>query len=91
MYNKKYRIEKIEEFNGHNPIYEDLEGCVCYPAYLNVGERGWVLCEYKREDEWLAYPHRLHTSVIQDVVYTRGNSIVVTTENTRLTLGVVDN
>ena len=40
MYNKKYYLDKVEEFNEHNPIYEDIEGNVCYLAYLNVGERG---------------------------------------------------
>ena len=87
MYSKKYRVEKIEQFGSPNPIYENIEGCICYPAYLNVGERGWMLCEYKREDEWLAYPHRLHTSVIKDVKYT-DDRIVITTEHTRLTLEV---
>lgn len=43
MYNKKYILEKIEEFNGHNPIYEGVEGRIAYPAYFNVGERGWFL------------------------------------------------
>lgn len=39
MYNKKYRLEKIEEFNGHNYIYDDMEGNVCYLAYFKEGER----------------------------------------------------
>ena len=84
MYSKKYRIEKIEEFNHHNPIYEDLEGCVCYPAYLRVGERGWVLCETDHYSG--AVPHRLHTSIIKNVDYIIGDElgIVVTTANTRL-------
>lgn len=88
MYSKKYRLEKIEEFGRHNSLYEDIEGCVCYPAYLKVGERGWLLCEYMRPDEWMAYPHRLHTSFIQNVDYVIGDvlSIVITTEHTRLTL-----
>lgn len=93
MYSKKYRLEEVEEFNGHNPIYEDAKGCICYPAYLKVGERGWFLCEvdlskiqYYDYPYSGAYPHRLHTSVIQDVDYIIGDelSIVVTTENTRL-------
>lgn len=90
MYNKKYRLEKIEEFNRHNPIYENMEGSVCYLAYLNVGERGWFLCDY--ENDWFAvakYPHRVHTSVIKDVQYTRGNLVIVTTQNTRFTFRVI--
>lgn len=89
MYSKKYRIVEIEEFNGHNPIYENAKGCVCYPAYLKVGERGWLLYEVQLEDEFMAYPHRLRTSVIKDVQSRRDNSIVVTTENTRLVLKVI--
>lgn len=85
MYSKKYRIEKIEEFNGHNSMYDNAPGCICYPAFLKIGERGWLLYEVKLEDEWIAWPHRLHLSVIQNVDYS-ANQIVITTENTRLTL-----
>ena len=81
MYNKKYRLEKIEEFNRHNPIYDDMEGRVWMPAYLNPGERGWVL--YFRDDDFESWPHRLHTSVIKNVEYTQGNQVIVTTQNTR--------
>lgn len=88
MYNKKYKLEKIEEFNGHNPVYEDMEGSTCYLAYLNVGEHGLFL--YERND-WLCGPfaHRVRTSVVKDVQYTRGNQIIVTTNNTRLTFTVI--
>ena len=84
MYSKKYRFEKIEQFNRPNYIYLEMEGRVCYPAYLKVGERGWIL--YEREDEW---PHRLNTSPIQNVEYT-DDLIVITTMNTRLTLKVIE-
>ena len=88
MYNKKYRFAKIEQFGRYNPIYEDMEGRVCYPAYLKVGERGWLL--YEREDEWDRVPHRLHLSIIKtvEILHTIG-TIIITTENTRLTLEVV--
>lgn len=93
MYNKKYYFEKIEQFSGRyvwgssNPVYDGMQGRVCYPAYLNLGERGWIL--YEREDEPGCYPHRLHTSIIQEVEYT-DDRIVVTTEHTRLTLKVCE-
>lgn len=87
MYNKKYRLEKLEEFHKHNSIYDDMEGKVCYLAYLNVGERGWFLCE---EDECL-YPHRIHTSVINSVDYPCDNQIIVTTENTKFTFTLITN
>lgn len=92
MYSKKYRLEKVEEFNGHNPMYDNMEGCICYPAYLKAGKRGWLLYEVQLEDEWMAYPHRCHTSVIQNVDYIIGDelSIVITTQNTRLTLKEVE-
>ena len=83
MYNKKYIIEKIEESNGHNSIYDGVEGRVAYPAYFNVGERGWFLWI---EDEWFnEFAHRIHTSIVKDVEYTRGNQIIVTTQNTKFT------
>ena len=81
MYNKKYRLVDIEEFNRPNHIYLEMRGCICYPAYFNVGERGWFLYESEDYD----YPHRVHTSMVRDVQYTRGNQIIVTTQNTRFT------
>lgn len=86
MYNKKYRIEKIEELNIRNPIYDDVEGRVCYLAYLNVGERGWFLWE---DNDWFSMAHRIHTSVIKDVVYT-DNQVIVETQNTKFTFTVIE-
>ena len=86
MYSKKYQIDAVEQFGTPNPIYENALGCVCYPAYLKVGERGWLLYEAQLDDEWMAYPHRLHTSIIQNVEYLRDGSIVITTKHTKLTL-----
>ena len=80
MYNKKYTVEKIEQLNRYNPIYEDMEGCICYPVYFNVGERGWFLYEANVWDGW---PHRVHTTVIKDVVYDEHGRIFVTTQNTK--------
>ena len=86
MYNKKYRLESFEEFNEHNPMYSTMLNGVCYLAYFNVGERGWFLY---LEDDSYGYPHRVHTSVVKDVQYTRGNQIVVTTQNTKLTFSLM--
>lgn len=86
MYNKKYRIEKIEEFRRHNDLYDGVEGRVCYLAYLNVGERGWFLYE---SNDWIGC-HRIHTSIIKDVEYTRGNQIIVTTQNTKFTFTLIN-
>lgn len=85
MYSKKYIIKKIEELRRHNPLYDGIEGSTCYLAYLKVGERGWILYQ-KNDYDW---PHRIHTSVIQKVNYTRGNQVVVTTENAQFTFEVV--
>ena len=87
MYNKKYCLEKIEEFNRHNPIYDGIEGRICYLAYLNSGERGWFLYE---DNDWFGMAHRIHTSTIKDVEYTRGNQVIVTTQNTKFTFTVID-
>ena len=81
MYNKKYLIEKIEEFGRHNHLYEDIEGRICYLVYLNPGERGWILYE---SGDFLNYPHRVHTSIVQDVEYL-DDKVIVTTQNTRFT------
>lgn len=87
MYNKKYIIEKIEEFNGHNDIYDGVEGRIAYPAYFNVGERGWFLWV---EDSWFKeFAHRIHTSVIKSIEYVH-DTIIVETENTRITFRLVD-
>lgn len=88
MYSKKYKIEKIEQFGRENPVYEGMEGAVCHPAYLRVGERGWLLYEVKLEDEWITRFHRLQLSIIKNVDYVIGDklSIVIDTEHTRLTL-----
>ena len=87
MYSKKYILEKIEEFNKHNPIYDGIEGRIAYPAYFNVGERGWFLWI---EDDWFRdFAHRIHTSVIEDVYYA-SDGIVVETQNTRFIFRLVE-
>ena len=80
MYNKKYIVKKIEQFNRYNPIYENMEGHICYLAFLNVGERGYFLHETGLPYD---YPHRVHTSIIKNVEYV-DNQVIVTTQNTRL-------
>lgn len=91
MYNKKYKLENIEEFNGHNYIYDEIEeGAICYPAYFNVGERGWFL--YIENRSWHEFAHRIHTSVIDSVDYLDDdNTIIVTTQNTRFTFRLINN
>lgn len=90
MYSKKYCLEKIEEFNRHNPLYDNMEGSTCYLVYLNVGERGWFLYEDYDPDEypWHSLPHRVHTSVIKSVKYAN-EMAVITTQNTRFTFRLI--
>lgn len=88
MYNKKYILEKIEEFNGHNHTYDDMQGSVCYLAYFNVGERGWFLQEI--ENYYGYSTHRIHTSIVKDVEYLE-DKVIVRTKNTRLTFKLVNN
>lgn len=89
MYNKKYILKKIEEFNGHNPIYDGVEGKIAYPAYFNVGDRGWFLwiedCFYSWYRE---HAHRIHTSIIESIEYI-DNQIIVKTQNTRFVFEVI--
>jgi hypothetical protein len=86
MYNKKYVLESITEFNKHNPLYDDMEGSTCYLAYFNVGERGWFLWE---ANDWFGDTHRIHTSEVKEVEY-RDNQVVVTTQNTKFVFTMVD-
>ena len=82
MFNKKYRIEKIEEFNHHNPIYDGVEGKIAYPAYFNVGERGWFL--WIEDLLFKEFAHRIHTSIIESVEYI-DDTIIIETQNTKFT------
>ena len=87
MYSKKYTLDKIEEFGRHNPLYNGVEGSLCYLAYLPVGGRGWFL--YHRADVFRSdIPHRVHTSIIKDVEYT-DKQVIVTTQNTRFIFNVI--
>ena len=87
MYNKKYRIEKIEELNRHNFVYEGVEGSICYPAYFNVGERGWFL--FIEDTDLYEYAHRIHTSTVKNVEYF-DDYFIVETRNTRFVFRLVN-
>lgn len=87
MYNKKYRLESFKEFNGHNPMYAIVMGGICYLAYFNVGECGLFLYEI---DDYTGLAHRVCTSIVKDVKYTRGNQVIVTTQNTELTFTLIN-
>ena len=86
MYSKKYELVSFEEFNRHNALYDDILNSTCYLVYFNVGERGWFLYE---EKYGFSTPHRIHTSVVKDVEYTRGNQVIVTTQNTKFTFELI--
>ena len=85
MYSKKYCLEKIEEFNWHNPIYEDAEGATCYLAYFKVGDRGWFLIDYEK---YFDYLNRIHTSIVKSIEYF-DDEIIVETQNTRFTFKLI--
>lgn len=88
MHSKKYILDKIEEFGKHNPLYEGVEGSICYLAYLHVGERGWFL--YHRGNVFRSdIPHRVHTSIVKSVEYL-DDQVILTTENSRFIFKVVD-
>ena len=86
MYSKKYILKNVEEFNRHNPVYDDMLGDICYLAYLKVGEHGWFLHQTKDQFD---LPHRINTSVVEDVDYTSDNRVIVTTQNTRFTFEAI--
>lgn len=80
MYNKKYRLVEVESFSTYNPVHDNIRDKICYLAYLKEGERGWFLCE---TDNMFDPIHRIHTSTVKDVLYTRDNQIIVRTRNTK--------
>ena len=86
MYNKKYRLVEIEEFNKYNPVHDNIRGKICYLAYLNEGERGWFLYE---TDDVFDPIHRIHTSTVKEVQYARCGEIIVFTRNTKYVFQVV--
>ena len=86
MYDKKYIIEEIEEFNEHNDLYDNIKGSICYPAYFKVGERGWFLYE---SDYWYNMKaNRVCTTEIKSVEYI-DDMIIVVTQNTKFTFRLV--
>ena len=88
MYSKKYLITKVES-NKYNPLHEEVKNAICHPAYLNVGERGWILY---RPNDWLYefdVMHRLHTSIVNNVIYDE-DQIIIETKNTKYVLELVE-
>lgn len=85
MFNKKYILKSIES-EHKNPMHADILGKVCYLSYLNVGERGWFLCD---TEEHIDPVHRIHTSVVKDVKHSRDNHITVITEHTKYVFEVI--
>lgn len=88
MYNNRYILKKIEEFGKHNSIYDGVEGHICYPAYFNIGERGWFL--YIEDFPFKEYATKIHTSIVKNIEYRRDNSFIVETQNTRFTFSLKD-
>ena len=84
MYSKKYYLEHIKEFGEHNYIYDDIEGSVCYLAYINPGERGWFLYE----EGYVGYAQKVHTSIVKNVEYF-DDKVIVETQNTRFTFVLI--
>ena len=78
MYDKKYRLIDIET-EKYNQMHEEILHKVCYPAYFVIGERGWFLCEV---NEWTGGTHRIHTSLVDNILYA-DNQFIVVTENTK--------
>ena len=87
MYNKKYRLLNIKT-ERENPMHAEILDKVCYLAYFKVGERGWFLCDI---EEGFDPVHRIQTSEVRSVQYTRGRGkqVVVSTENTRYVFEVI--
>lgn len=85
MYNKKYRLQKIET-EHKNSIHAEILGKICYLAYFNCGEKGWFHCVTHRNPLKV---HTICTSEVKDVQYTRCNQVVVSTKNTKYVFEVI--
>lgn len=88
MYSKKYRVVNVES-NKFNLIHEQVRDSICHPAYLSVGERGWILYRSNDLSREFEAMHRLHTSIISSVLY-KDNQIVIITENTKYVLELIE-
>lgn len=91
-YNVKYRVVKIKNKNTRRYIHDEIEGSVCYPAYLNIGERGWLLYCITNHEDVFSPVQKLHTSKIKCVIYSdEEHSITIETKNTIYYLEVITN
>lgn len=61
----------------YNPIHNEIDGSTATIINLNVGERGWVAYE-TFPNVW----HRLHLSIIEDIMASENGDLTVTTTNT---------
>ena len=82
MLDTKYVIDKIDELSGRNCLHSEIEGKVCYPVYLNVGESGRLLVDYGTADQLL---HIVRTAKVKDIETLQDNGFSITTENTKYT------
>lgn len=61
----------------YNPIHDEINGSTATIINLEIGERGWVAYETFK-NEW----HRLHLSIVEDVLIADNGDLTVTTTNT---------
>lgn len=74
----KYALSVIpKKGSPHNPIHNQVDGCMATIIDLTVGKRGWIAYT-PEEDYW----SRLHTSPIEKVTMGDNGEIEVVTRNT---------
>lgn len=78
----KYALSVIpKKGSPHNPIHNEVDGCMATIIDLTVGKRGWIAFLSDTtggEDSW----HRLHTSPIEKITVGDNGEIEVVTRNT---------
>ena len=77
-----YRIIEVLPKSGIlRSVHREVLGTKCYPAFLEVGERGFIKFFDPIDYDW----HRLHTSTIEKVTY-EDDMITIVTRNTKYVL-----
>lgn len=82
---KRYIIEDIHEKGRRNYRHDIILNCLCYLAYVKVGERAWIL--YQETHEY--HPHVCHLSTVQEVRRSPG-ILTIETKNSIYTLREVE-
>lgn len=73
---------------AYNPVHDEVNGATATIIDLTVGERGWLA--YKLYDVFgTECWHRLHTSIVENVMVDEDGNVVLVTRNTNYILNKI--